>query len=178
LVNTITFSNNVKTAQGANQYTLQLWIFAYNYTGSTNFQGLEVFWNLHTGVKIQYTGSFWEYRCWPIYDISNPSKYTESSALTFNINSWNFISCAVNLSGATGFYYVSSDGKLNPSGTIVPAVPTWPTLGTTTSLTINDLSTLDYGVLFLRQLRLWNNCYPNVIFLSRVYHFSLYLETL
>lgn len=169
MVNDINFTGNVKTAQGANQYTSQFWIYAYNYSGTTNFGGFEVYWQLHTAMKIQKTATAWEFRCWPIFDTGSPTKYTESSALVFNINQWNFVSCAVNLSNANGYYYVSSDQTLNPTGTLVPATPSWPTIPATTNLNIKDISTSDYGVLFIRQFRLWNNCYSNVIFLARVY---------
>ena len=169
-MNPITFTNVIKTAQGANKYTSQFWVFAYNYTGTNNFIGLTVNWQLHTTMKIQYANGAWGFTCYPIYDTTNTATYTSFLTLPFNINTWNFVSCAVDLSGASGIYFISSDQALtpNPVGNLVPAVPAWPTLPTFTNLIITDSAIKDYGVLFFRQFRLWNNCYSDVIFLSRV----------
>ncbi len=165
-------SNAVTTAQGSNQYTLQFWVFAYNFNTlvSTNFQGLTVIWNLHTKIDIVYASGAWKFNCYPIYDSSNIGTYTSFKQESFTINAWNFVSCAANLNTNPYSYYAATNQLLSPTMQTL-ASNTKPTLTATSLLSITDNTTYEWGVLFMRQLRLWNYCYNNVSFLWRVYYY-------
>ena len=142
-------------------------MFAYNFNTlvPNNFGGLTVIWQNHSQIKIQYVGSAWNFLCYPIYD--GTATYTTYSTTAFNINAWNFVSCATNLNTNPYIYFASTDVFLNPAQQTLSSTNK-PTLPATTSLTISDQTNYEWGVLFIRQLRLWNYCYSNVIFLSRV----------
>jgi hypothetical protein len=70
-VNTITLTN-VQTAKATEKYTLQFWVFAYNY-GTNTFGGLTFKWNYHNKVDIQFSSGAYTFKCSPLYESSNSS---------------------------------------------------------------------------------------------------------
>lgn len=164
-MNTVTITD-VGTASNTKKYTMQFWIFAYNYIGN-NFGGITFKWDGHNYIEITYASSTYTYTCYPFYDSTNPSyKASKQHSLTFTINAWNFISCAVDATAIQKYYMNSNTNSFSDSFTD----PTSPKmLATSSTLQISDnTSSPEWGVLFYRQIRLWSDCYTSAGFLSRV----------
>jgi len=167
-VNLVTMTN-IAVAKSTNKYTMQFWMFVNNYVGN-NFGGVTFTWDMHNKIVISYnSGTNYNFICYPFWDSANIGTYTLnynfSTALT-NINKWNFISCAVDNTVVKQFYSMT-DLVSATSQTISGASPNLIPL-TTTKFTFQDDSSLDYGVLFFRQIRLWIDAYTSAGFLSRV----------
>ncbi len=168
-MNTVT-TTNVSVAKSTNKYTMQFWMFVYNYVGS-NFKGVTFTWDSHNRIVIEYSGggTIYHFKCYPFYQIASPGTYTLNYNFTTalgDINKWNFISCAVD-NTVNKKYYLMTDLAASTPQTITGASPNLIPLTTTTFL-FQDDSIVDYGVLFFRQIRLWIDAYTSAGFLSRV----------
>lgn len=157
---------NVLTAKATQKYTLQLWIWAYNYLGNT-WDGITIEWNYHNKISIELSGGSYRFRCSPFYQQGSPGfESSISGTLGFNMSQWNFVSCAVDAVTNNDFYMLTENATY--SSTFAVAKPNLTAFSTTT-LRITDLSSqIEWGVLFLRQIRLWNDQYITSGFLSRV----------
>jgi len=82
------------------------------------------------------------------------------------MDQWNFISCAVDAKTNNDFYMLTETATYNaPFAVAKPNL----TSKSTTTLVITDISPQDeWGVMFIRQIRLWNDQYITSGFLSRV----------
>jgi len=146
-------------------------MFVYNYKGNS-FGGLEISWDLQNKVKVYYdTGtSSYKFTCYPFFKASDTSYElaTSNTISIANINQWNYIICAVDIDALS--FYLTTDSTAATTFTYVNTVPkpVKDPLIANSTLKITDLSTMDYGVLFMGQLRLWKDSYINAGFLSRV----------
>ena len=158
--------SGVGTAHATKRYTMQFWIFAYEYV-SGNFPGVTFTWNYHNQILIKNTSGTYTFQCYPIY---NNGAGTTTNSLTFVINTWNYVSCAVDL--GNGIYYmnqltslVTNNYQVNFAATVNSNLSL-----TTTTLSISETATAnaEWGVLFYSQIRLWQESYTSAGFLSRV----------
>ena len=156
-VNDVTFTG-VKTAKPTLKYTMQLWVWASDYIAG-NFQGIKVQWNKHSIIEItQPSAGTLFFVCYPTDQNTNLS-----SQLSFVISEWNYISCA---SDFTTMKYYMNTWKSNYMGTINISTPSF---GETTTLSITDKNkNKEWGVVFIKSIRLWNDCYHYSDFLARV----------
>lgn len=165
-VNTITLTG-VKTAKATEKYTLQFWVFAYNY-GTNTFSGLTFKWNYHNKVDIQFAAGAYSFKCSPLYEASSSSfENSVSNTLAFTINAWNFISCAVDRPGLK--YYMNTASNTYTANLSV-SLPSGILSNTSTTLVITDntSSLADWGVLFFRQITLWIDAFTTAGSLSRI----------
>ena len=144
-------------------------MYVYNYLGS-NFAGLSMTWDKHNKITVAYDGPSTSYKftCFPFYDSASPGTYTQTQILTIvNINQWNFISCSVDNTAAK-LFYVMTDTIDTVTTAIIGSTIDLSVLGSSSNFSIEDNSTLDYGVLFFNQIRLWHDAFISAGFLSRV----------
>ena len=87
----------VHTAKLTKRYTMQFWMYAYNYLKG-RFGGIEFYWDGHNKIVVEkgsqpVGNNVYEFHCIPYLneDGSIPRKLTT----TIEINKWNFLSCAV-----------------------------------------------------------------------------------
>jgi len=150
------------------KYTLQFWAFTNIYLGNV-FTGFEIGWTGQNKIKIAYDGTNFRMYCYPFYDASNSSYElaTSASVIITDINKWVFLNCAVDFDNLE--YKLSTDTVIDTQFTYLAGV-TKPakTPGGATTLTLADLNTTEWGVIFLRQIRLWADSYPTVDFLSKI----------
>ena len=170
----------VRTAKETKKFTLQFWIFFYNYRPG-NFGGATINWENHNKILIykKDSNTYWT-KC-EIYTMEN-KKVVSKNTIEYQLNEekWNFISCSINYEER--LYYINTnndvdlnannplDGRRLQSHTLITAeVPPFIQENDWTYLNIIDNSTLDdWGYLFYRQIHLWKDAYFNAEFLSRV----------
>ena len=165
---------NVKTAKLTKRYTMQFWMYAYNYLPG-RFGGIEFYWDGHNKMVVekgnQLVGNnIYEFHCIPYLndDGSVPRKITT----TIEINKWNFLSCAVdfveinyyiNVNTEKHELYLKRENLIQTSPTELLQTQDY------TTLSIKDTTKFqDWGLLFFQYIRLWNWCYFNAEFLSRL----------
>ena len=150
-------------------------MYAYNYTGS-NFAGLTISWDYQNKIKIYYdaVAGDYKFKCFPFFQNSNASYETATSSLISlgaTLNKWIFIICAVDFDNLS--YYLTTDTLAPQTFTYASTVtrPTTPIRDPAvfnSTLRFSDDSVIDYGVLFLSQIRFWKDSYANAGFLARV----------
>ena len=165
---------NVPTARLTRRYTMQFWMYAYNYIEG-RFGGIEFYWDGHSKIIVEkgsqsFGNNLYEFHCVPYLneDGSIPRKLTT----TIEINKWNFLSCAVdfveinyyiNVNTLTHELYLKRANLIQTSATELLLNQE------TTTLSIKDTTKFrDWGLLFFMNIRLWNWCYFNAEFLSRL----------
>ena len=172
----------VKTAKETKKFTLQFWMYFYNYQPG-NFGGATFEWEGHNKIIIYKNNANNKYFTYcNTYTIDNKNVVTLKSdeERELNIKKWNFLSCSVNYEERK--FYLNLNNDIDQSAnndldgprlvvtTINPSEPPdsiakqdW------TYLSITDNSDLDdWGYLFYRQIHLWKYAYFNAEFLSRV----------
>ena len=166
--------DGVSTAKVSKKYTMQFWMYAYNYIEG-KFGGVTFFWNGHNKLIVRKgsqssLNNFYEFTCIPY--ATETSEATISQTVIIKINQWNYLSCAVDFPGTT--YYINTNTNNNEltlkKSNLDSNEPTSVLTGeTTTYLTISDDSVYDdWGYLFFKQIRLWGEAYFNAEFLSRI----------
>lgn len=135
-------------------YTMEFWVYMNNYVPGQNTQGFSIAWDKQLLINMAYTsGSYFTF-CYPIYDSTDNSK-KNSNNFSFRISptSWSYIRCSVDLTAKTFFSFDESSvvSERVLFGTGIASIPA------TTTLTFTENS-LNRGVVFFRQFRLWN-CY-------------------
>ena len=166
---------NVPTAKLTRRYTMQFWMYAYNYIDG-RFGGIEFYWDGHNKIVVekgsQSAGNNkYEFHCIPYMneDGTVPRKLTT----VIEINKWNFLSCAVDFVEIN--YYINVNTYNHElylkRANLIQTSPTDLLLTQDiTTLFINDTTKFkDWGLLFFMNIRLWNWCYFNAEFLSRIH---------
>ena len=164
----------VSTAKVSKKYTLQFWMYAYNYIDGT-FGGITFFWMGHNKLIVQKgtqpsANNNYEFKCIPYATEETEASISQKVIIT--INQWNFLSCAVDFPGTT--YYINTNTNNNnlilEKSNLDTNEPTNIVMTqTTTYLNISDNTKFDeWGYLFFRQIRLWGEAYFNAEFLSRI----------
>ena len=165
---------NVQTARVTKRYTMQFWMYAYNYLNG-RFGGIEFYWNGHNKIVVEKGNQLngnnkYEFHCIPYLedDGSVPRKLTK----VIEINKWNFLSCAVDFVEIN--YYINVNSFYNElelqRANLIKTSPSDIVLGNlNTTLSIKDNTKfIDWGLLFFNRIRLWSWCYFNAEFLSRL----------
>ena len=163
---------NVQTARETKKYTMQFWMYAYNYKSNT-FGGVTWVWKGHN--KIVINGDItsgrreneYKFICYPNEENS------EVISSTFIINQWNFLSCATNYKNNKKYLNLIYENGENPplSDNLENNNPSSILQNNDkTNLTFTDNSDKDieWGVLYFNQIRLWKEAYFNTDFISRV----------
>lgn len=169
-VNKLTF-NTTANASPTKTYALQFWIYTYDYVAGT-FGGMSIIWDYHMRINVKSTGTnTYQFQCIPVYvnNGSYDSLSVTGNTLTYTNRQWNYVSCSADLTTTTYYYYLLTETLDNGTNTTFSASA--PNLSglTTVNLIIKDNTTTDdWGVMFIKQIRLWLEVFPNKGFLSRV----------
>ena len=170
----------VKTATETKKFTLQFWIYFYNYKDG-NFQGATFNWHGHNKITVYKEGNKYYTKC-EVYTVENKIVVPkETHIFELNNTKWNFISCSVNYEER--FYYINANSDFNVDSHndldgprlkskrfTTTEIPEFILNNDYTYLEIKDNTTNldDWGYLFYRQIHLWKDAYFNAEFLSRV----------
>ena len=171
----------VRTAKETKKFTLQFWIFFYNYKVG-NFGGATFNWNQHNKIFVykKEDNTYWT-KC-EIYTIENKKVVPkEIKEYRLDIEKWNFISCSINYEERLYYLNTNNDIKIGEENDELAGrrlmsekletaeVPAFIQNNDWTYLEITDNTQLDdWGYLFYRQIHLWKDAYFNAEFLSRV----------
>ena len=142
---------------GPPAYTLQFWVFAYEYMPK-QMSSLEFTWYPYSSIKIHFDETINDYlfTCYPFEGSVN------KDSIKYEINKWNYLSCAANI-GANVFYTSTLQEEKS-----LDTFEQNPDENDTPVLRFKDTSIKEWGVLFFRQIRLWNAAYSKVKFLSHL----------
>ena len=139
--------------------TMHFWIYAHSFI-DLQFEGIIFKWAYTLTMKIQknFDGNGYEYEC----KVDTPGV---SHKMGFEMNKWNFLQCAID--------YPEQEFYMNTFDTDYEyriAVNTPPPEMSSTSavLSYEDLTTVDWGVLFFRFIRVWNDAFESGSYLSKV----------
>ena len=180
--------NHVRTAKETKKFTLQFWIFFYNYDRDStsnrgNFLGATFNWKGHNKItvfrdKVHNLKKYYA-KC-ETYTVDDNIVTLYSDDIEIDQKKWNFISCSVNYEERLFYLNLNNDIDTNSNSVldgprlytyrINPSVPTDFLLNndyTTLEIT-DDTELLDWGYLYYRQIHLWKYAYFNAEFLSRV----------
>ena len=140
---------------GKRTFTLHFWVFAYSYIDKV-FKGFSIEWQSYTTIRVGIDASSnYYFTC-----LINGVEMNEF--MSFNMNHWNFLHCAVDYEERK--YYIASENKEESHGFSLEEP-----LISKTYLNIKDLTDVqDWGYLFFRYIRLWNQCHKHSSFLSRI----------
>ena len=165
--------NNVGTAKVSKMFTLQFWMFAFNYKKG-KFGGITFLWNGHNKMIVYKNDNLEDnnyiYKCIPFEKIGGETSRDDLN-LNIIINKWNFLSCAVDFINMKMSINLITEidkfsDKLNLTDYNYPDILLKDEY---TTLSINDNTPfLDWGLLFFRHIKLWKNYYPNPEFISRI----------
>ena len=150
---------NIKPA-GNYEFTLHFWVFAYSYIDKV-FGGFSIEWEGHTTIRVGIdSSSNYYFTC--LINGEEKNNFKE-----FKMNQWNFLHCAVNYYDSK--YYIASETKVEEVSFTYINIPSILT-SSATNLIIKDLTNVkDWGYLFFRYIRLWNESLKySSPFLSRI----------
>ena len=138
---------SIQSAQSTKKFTMHFWIFVYPYVNGNNFEGIEVEWTYHQTISIIHDSSYTKYyfKC----KVPSSSSIDFSYQMPINLGEWNFLHCAID--AENNYFYMNtyeSKYSIDYSSNYNP--------GSDINLIIKDLSSVDWGVLFYRNIRLIN----------------------
>jgi len=130
-------------------------MYVYNYKG-TNFEGLTMTWDIHNKVVISLNATKqYVFSCYPYTD-STDNWSQKTNINIAEINKWNFISCAVDTTEVKLFHAFTDTVQTVSTAIAAPVIDYSKLVLNTSTLIIEDTSKLEYGLLFLQQIRLWH----------------------
>lgn len=140
----VTF-NNLSTS--GSSYTLDLWVSIQSYPG-INFSSMTLEWKNQIKIVLSFLNNRYYSTCYPsLYNLNYKSTLQIDQSI-----GWIYIRCSVNLPTKK---FVHLTGLTDVTELSLPDDVSSFSTGNT--LTITD-STINYGAIFFKQIRLWN-CY-------------------
>ena len=168
-INEIKVTNLISAKdKSQNKCTMQFWMFAYPYKPDV-FKGITFKWNGHNKIKVVLDSGYnYNFNC----------TATEGANISIekiiSIKQWIFLSCAVDYRDNKKVYLnynTQNDEVYLEEKDGVTGEITVDSKSNENYLTITDDTSNFYeewGILFFRQIRLWNDAFFNAEFLSRI----------
>ena len=155
---TPTSINVVSSSTG--ESTLEFWIYIYQYVGKTNFNQINLEWNKHN--RVQITGT--TVNCYPLVDIDDYTKFTtyRQSSLTFE--AWHYIQCGTDLIQGNTFVRVGENYESTAVTLTIKREHVDKFLIYSSSNSLNN-----FGYVFIRQIKLWQQYNDKLIRTDNVY---------
>ena len=146
------------------EFKMEFWFLSQSYL-SNHFDSIVVEWTNHIKIEVYFNNETFLYgaRCTPVNDENKimEFEYMEDSNSS---NKWRYIVCGVNLNDKKAYMTDlmvenRKEVNLNPTITLTEEL---------TTLKISENSPTNYGVTFLKELRLWDcyNCYSDKAFVK------------
>ena len=147
---------DVPTAE--KKFTLHFWVFAHSYVDYA-FEGLEIEWLNQLTIEIKIDSS-------NRYNFICTVDTISTTPIEIKMDAWNFIHCAADYIDHK-IYYTTEEYSFYTDFYLERATPT----SSTTNLTISDKTDInkkEWGILFYKSIRLWNDAFQYSAFLSRI----------
>ncbi len=151
------------------EFTLELWFNLYSYKDDyIAFDSEEIIWDNHLSLKIYSVNNTLGIACNPVYKLSSETNYYpygKSEVLGKGIKTWIYLFCSVSIPNKVFF---TNKGVVYPIDTPLTLIPDYQSL-TPSTLTVRSAGRINYGYLFIKDLRLWSitkfngistDCYP------------------
>ena len=136
------------------EFKMEFWFLSQSYVNN-HFNSIEIEWTNHIKIEVFYNNETSKYgaRCIPMNDANNKMEFEYIEASNAQ-NRWRYIVCGVNANEKKAYMTNlmvenREEVRFNPTITLD---------GKDTTLKISENSETNYGVTFLKELRLWN-CY-------------------
>ena len=144
--------NNIMSP--TNEFKMEFWFLSQSYVNN-HFKSIVMEWTNHIKIEVFYNPITMKYgaRCIPMNDVENKMEFEYIEASNAQ-NRWRYIVCGVNTNNNKA-YMTNLMVENREEVTFNPAVSLTNQL---TTLKIEEDSDTNYGVTFLKELRLWN-CY-------------------
>ena len=142
------------------EYTLEFWAYIQTYTGG-QFNNLDVIWDKAARIQLINVANVIKSRCYAYVDITNLLSYSNYYEDTITEKVWSYLRCAV--SQRLSQYYTNSMPPLSYS-----TMPIVNANFTTLTIVDNEVN-LNYGVSFIRELKLLSNYDFSFFNLGRLY---------
>ena len=140
-----------------NEFKMEFWFLSQSYVGN-NFEELTINWNNHVKIIASYDRTLDQYsiKCYGLNSEDNEVSFSYNTNLESN-NKWRYVVCGVNIE--KNEIYTTDLEKENQGPNYRKSLVTIniPTTDLTT-LTINENSPTNFGVTYIKELRLWK-CY-------------------
>ena len=128
------------------------WLNIKSYIGN-QFTNFTITWDFHMRIKLEWTGTKYTASCFPVVDNATPGNDPIANKIDYSFtNGWLLVICGVDTTNKVSYI---STGLSTPDVSYI-SVNVINTLATT--LTFMDNSPTNYGVTYLREVRLWS-CY-------------------
>ena len=161
----IKYSNALVTQ--THEYTIEFWCFIYSYVYNNNFKGIHLEWNFHNKITLFFDGDL-KVTCYPIFDNTEGLNefLVDQSTKQIYFDKWNYIRCGTNLLENEYFliddkyilktlnvYYPNHENIINDN-----------TKDKYFKIYRNTNSLTNFGFIFLREIKLWQQYnYYNII---------------
>ena len=144
--------NNITSP--TNEFKLEFWFLSQSYVNN-NFKSIVMEWTDHIKIEVFFNNATSKYgaRCIPMNDVDNMMEFEYIEA-SDDQNRWRYIVCGVN-TNTNKAYMTNLMVNNREEVTFNPSVVLTNQL---TTLKFAEKSKTNYGVTYLKELRLWN-CY-------------------
>ena len=143
------------------EFKMEFWFLSQSYINN-NFGTLEIKWNGHVDIIIQYSSSVYSAKCYGLDSTSNQVSFSYTGN---EDNKWRYVVCGVSIS--KNEIYVTNLQKENQiAGYKRNLVNLNIPSSSLTDLYISESSPTNFGVTYIKELRLWKcyECYPDKAF--------------
>ena len=148
-------------ASTSQEYTLEMWVYVYAYNGnSIVFTDYDIIWDKHSRITLYNKSNSLIVKCYSVSEIDKIADYTEFSEKVMSYYSWNFIKC--------GADWLAKKYFLNTA--LQDIQITAPTIASTSKLrlALDTAKISNFGFLFIRELKLWQQFNYKYIDTSRI----------
>jgi len=141
------------------EYTIEFWTWVYVYSPGANvFTSFDIYWDLHNRVTVFNNVGALQVHCYSLSDKSNPSRFSEKSTSSLNYAQWSNVRCGTNLL-TKKFFLNLVESTLQTVD--IPDLTATPTVSLQIGQAVGSLT--NWGVLFIRNLKLWQEYNFNLI---------------
>ena len=145
---------NIKSPK--DEFKMEFWFLSQSYINN-HFNSITIEWVNYIKIEVYYNNETLKYgaKCIPMNNESNIMQF-EYIELSNEQNRWRYIECGINTK--INKAYLTNLNIENSEEIIFTSSSEEVSEGDTTSLKISENSETNYGVSFIKELRLWN-CY-------------------
>ena len=136
------------------QFKMEFWFLSQSYVGN-HFNSITIEWKDHIKIEVFFNSGTNKYgaRCIPNNDVAHTMEF-EYEEVNYDQNRWRYIVCGVD--ATTNKAYMTNLMVENREETSFD--PSAPLTEDFTTMTVSENSQTNYGVTYLKELRLWD-CY-------------------
>jgi len=134
------------------EYTIEFWTWIYNYKPSNIlFTSYDIYWNFHNRVTLFNNANTLGVNCYSLGDKSNPTRYNEKTLGTLTYGQWSIVKCGTDLLSKK--FFLNNVESTFQTNNDIPNLTNTPTVSLYMEQASGSLT--NWGVIFIRNLKLW-----------------------